>query len=211
MRTTLSVLLVLLSPTMIRAQQPDRWHGLIVGQSTASDVAAALGTPESDKPDRLFIQRVDKWFIPGLHSKSLRKQSFRSVEGFSRVDLYYYDERLAVIQLEPSKHLSPNALQNIYGVGFAPFVDRLAEAAFPRDFERNQGKIYPKQYPFQYSLVAVTEKSILAAEVLKSGFASALSDSAGIPDSTASFPGKVTRIQIISLVLENRQGADLLK
>jgi hypothetical protein len=32
-----------------------------------------------------------------------------------------------------------------------------------------------------------------------------------MPDSSASFPGKVDGIQIISRALENREGSDLLK
>jgi len=212
MRTALLVVLIgSVRLLMGDGPQPDRWRGLIVGESTAADAVRVLGTPESDKPDRLFIRRIDKWFIPGLRAKSLRKQSFRDVEGFSRVDLYYYQERLAIIQLEPSKHLDPNALGNIYGVTFTPFVDRLAEAMFPRDFERNQGRIYPKRYPDEYSLVAVTERSVLAAEVRRMGFGSTLTGSLGMPDSSASFPGKVDGIQIISRALENREGSDLLK
>ncbi|MEO8649379.1 MAG: hypothetical protein ABI539_09460 [Acidobacteriota bacterium] len=43
-------LLAVVAP--IFAQQPDRWHGLIVDQSSPDDAIATLGTPDSDKIDK---------------------------------------------------------------------------------------------------------------------------------------------------------------
>ncbi len=155
------------------AVQPDQWHGLVLGTSTAADAERVLGTPASDKPDRLFIERIDKWFIPGLRGRNLRKQCFKEVAGFKTVELYYYNDRLAVIQLTPAERFSPEALENNYRVPFATFADR---------------------NPVDYSLVAVTERSVIAAQVLK-----------------ARWSAKVCRIQIISKELEDHSGADLLR
>ena len=121
--------------------QPDRWRGLVLAQSTPDDALRVLGRPESDKPDRLLIYGVGKWFEPGLRKKILRRQSWKKVEGFDRVDLYYKGDKLVVIQLDFDKEIPPTALPNIYGLEFAPFVDALAESMFPRDFERHEGKV----------------------------------------------------------------------
>jgi hypothetical protein len=190
---------------------PDRWRGLLIGDSTAEDAVGLFGKPESDKPDRLLIWRIRKWFIPGLNKKTLRKQTFRGMDGFDRVDLYYYEERLAVVQLDFSRELDPNALKNIYGIEFVPFIERMAEAFFPADFERHQGKMYPKTYPDDYSLVAVGDRAIVCASISNGGIGSMLAKVAKVPDSPAAFPGKVRMLQLISRKLENRQGADLLK
>ena len=82
----------------------------------------------------------------------------------------------------------------------------------PRDFEQNQGRTYPKTYPVVYSMVAVSNRSFIAARVRNvPSFAGAFARSAGIPDQPGSLPGKVEHITLISRTLENRDGADVLR
>lgn len=135
-----------LSPDVAR---PDHWRGLVLGESTPEDTMSVFGEPQADKVDRLFIRRIDKWFVPGLRRKTLRKQTYKSMQGFDRVDLYYFEGRLAVIQLDFAKKIDPNALSNIYGLQFAPFSD-------PHN-------------PVDYSLVATSDKAVICATVSKVG------------------------------------------
>ena len=82
----------------------------------------------------------------------------------------------------------------------------------PRDYERNQGKVYPKTYPTVYHMVAVSEHSFVTAMVGNvPSFLGALARSSGIPDKLGSFSGKVDFIALFSRTLENREGADVLK
>ncbi len=194
------------------APRSDRWRGLVLDQSTPADAKRVLGDAASDKPDRLFISHVNKWFQPGLNKKSLRKIAFGRVEGFDKVDLYFREGKLVVIQLDPHEKIAPTALPRIYGIEFAPFVSGLDEAFNPRQFERNQGKVYPKTFPDFYSLVAVSPASVVAAYVANTGFGSMMKQGLGVTDTAGGgFPGTVHHIQLISRTLENRQGADLLK
>ena len=208
--------LVLFAAVLIQGgdtPQPDRWHGLILGETRPEQAVQLLGNPKSDKPDRLFIREIGKWFEPGLSRKNLRKQTFREVAGFDRVDLYYKDGNLVVIQLDPSRdQIQPSALQNIYGVEFRPFVDAFTESSFPGDFERHEGRVFPRMYPLVYSVVAISPKAIIAGRILNGGVGRSLRTLAVAVDAPGSgFPGKVQYIQLISRQLENRQGANLLK
>lgn len=193
--------------------QPDRWRGLILNETTPDQAIAILGKPKSDKPDRLFIHEIDKWFEPGLNKKNLRKQSFRDVAGFDRVDLYYRDDKLVVMQLDPEKNpIKPTALQNIYGIEFRPFVGGFRESHNSWDFERHAGQVYPKTFPESYTLVGVSPGSIVAAAISNTSVGSILRQLNHVRDTAGGgFPGKVHHIQLISRKLENRAGADLLK
>ncbi len=171
-----------------------------------------FGEPESDKPDRLFIYRVDKWFQPGLNKKVLQKQSFRKIESSDRVDLYYKADKLVVIQIDFAKQPPPTALQDIYGLEFVPYVGGLDEGWLPNDYERHKGRVYPKTYPDSYVLVAVAPSSVVPALIDNVGFGSMLKQSMGVRDvAGGGFPGKVRMIQLLSRTLESRSGEDLLK
>ncbi len=206
-----------LVPVVLMAMQaedrpnPDRWRGLVVGESTFANCTDVLGKASEDKPDRLFLHPVDKWFVPGLNGKVLRKASYRGVPGFKRVDLYFRSERLVVIQLAPEETIQPSALPGIYGVEFRPFVSGFLEG-MSGDIERHKGEAYPRTYPSEYSLVASTPKAVLKANVSNSGIGAIMRKSMGAVDTAGGgFPGKVVLIQLISRQLENRAGSDLLK
>jgi hypothetical protein len=51
-------------------------------------------------------------------------------------------------------------------------VNEIDEALSPRDYERNQGKVYPKSYPTVYYVVAVSDRSFMSGMVDNSGFGS---------------------------------------
>ena len=192
--------------------QPDRWRGLILDSTSPAEAASTLGSVTSDKLDRLFLGPLRKWFTPGLNGKTLRKQSFKAVDGFEQVDLYYRNEKLVVIQLMVAKPVAPTALKNIYGLEFEPCIDGIMEGFRPQDFERHAGRTYPKTFPSAYSLVAVSEHSIVSAGVSNSSLGSVMLQSMGARDTAGGgFPGKVKSVQLISRTLENRSGEDLLK
>lgn len=88
------------------------------------------------------------------------------------------------------------------------------QAFNPRDYERNQGRVYPKNYPVVYYLIALAPHSYVSAMIDNGGVANTLLGSsrgqAGAGD-LGGFPGNAKIIQIISRRLENREGADVLK
>lgn len=191
---------------------PDRWRGLVLDQSTPEDGIRILGKPAKDTTGSISADPINNWLTKRRKEKVFRTLIFNKPEGIDKATLSFLDGKLVMISLDVKKGISPEGLANIYGVPFQPLVDTLALALKPEDFERNQGKVYPKTYPTVYSMVAVSEHSFVNAMISNvPSFLGALAESAGVPDKPGSFPGRVEFVQLISRTLENRDGADVLK
>jgi hypothetical protein len=190
--------------------KPDRWRGLIIDETTRDDAIKLLGKPKKDKTDSLQIFGIRDWLIKDIKQKKYRILSYEKIEGLDSVGLGFVDDKLIFIKLDP-KNLPTNALARAYGIDFAPNFSGINVAFNPKNFERNQGKLYPKNYPSVYDLIAVSEKTFLCAAIDNSSFNSVFKEAIGIPDSTISFPGKVTYLQIVSRKLENFDSVDQLK
>jgi hypothetical protein len=193
---------------------PDRWRGLILNQSTPDDAIRILGNPAEDKVDRIRVFQIDRWVTSKQKEKIFRKLLFKKPEGVDKATLSFLENKLVMIEIDTSKEkpVSPNAIANVYGIEFYPMVSALSEALYPDNFERNQGRVYPKEYPTFYHLVSVSKNSFISAGIGNvPSLGGAFARSAGVKDQAGSFPGKVEYIQIISRKLENRDGADVLK
>lgn len=195
--------------------KPDGWRGLVLDQSSPDDAIRVLGKPDKDKVGSLTIYELHRWVTKKHKEKIYRNLEFKldKKEGVQKATLYFLNDKLVMITLDvKSGMVAPNGLSNIYGISFYPMVSAMDLAMFEKDYERNQGKIYPKTYPTVYSLVAVSERSFVSAMISNvPSFLGALGKSSGVPDEPGSFPGKVEFIQLISRTLENRDGADVLK
>jgi hypothetical protein len=191
--------------------KPDRWRGLVIDESTPDDAIKGLGTPKEDKVDRIRIFDVDsKWISKKQSERIFRKLKFEKPEGFDTAELSFLDNKLVFIDLDFAKEIEAASLSRIYGIQFAPQISGLQEGMFPKDYERNEGRVYPKSYPAVYKLVGVTEKVFIGSLVSNSGLGAIMRAGVGARD-TGDFPGKSARLQIVSRRLENRDGADVLK
>ena len=195
--------------------KPDRWHGLVLNESTPDDALRVLGKPVKDKVGSLQVMDLRRWVSKKQKEKIFRNLEFKlpESEGVQKATLSFLNDKLVMITLDlKSGSVAPNGLSNIYGMKFEPMIEALDLAMFEKDYERNQGKVYPKTYPTVYSLVAVADRSFVSAMISNvPSFMGALGKSAGVPDEPGSFPGKVEFVQLISRTLENRDGADVLK
>lgn len=191
---------------------PDRWRGLVLDQSTPEDAMRILGRPDGDRAASIAVFRIKNWLSKKAREKVFRTLEFKKPEGIDKAWLSFLDGKLVAISLDVKKGISPNGLANIYGVEFQPAVGALDIAFNPRDYERNQGRVYPKTYPTIYSMVAASEKSFIDAMISNvPSFGGAFAKSMGVPDQPGSFPGRVDFITLVSRRLENRDGADVLK
>lgn len=192
--------------------QPDRWHGLILDQSTPEDVVRVLGQSKNDSLNRIVADPIDNWLTKKHKDKIFRTLEFKQPEGIDRAWLYFLDGKLVAIMLDVKKGISPEGLSNIYGLTFQPVVRAVDLAFKPGDYERNQGHIYPKTFPTVYHMVAVSDHSFVTAMISNvPSFGGALAKSMGIPDQPGSLPGRVEFVMLISRTLENRDGANVLK
>ena len=190
--------------------KPDQWRGFILNQSTPEDALRLLGLPAKDSIERLRIFDVDsKWITSKHKEKVFRQLTYKNTQSMDKVEFSFLDGYLVMIDLDLEQETAASALSRIYGIEFIPKVSGLAESWMPGDYERNQGRIYPKTYPTVYSLGGVSTNSFIGALVNNSSVGKILRDSIGVRD-TGDFPGKIARIQIISRVLENKDGSDAL-
>lgn len=200
------------SESTVDGPMPDRWRGLVLDKSTPEDAIRILGTPEKDKPGSVAVFRIKNWLSKQARERVFRTLEFKKPAGIDKASLSFLDGKLVAISLDVKKGISPNALANIYGVEFQPAVGTLDIAFNPRDYERNQGRVYPKTYPTVYSLVAASEKSFIDAMISNvPSFGGAFVKAMGVPDQPGSFPGRVDFITLVSRRLENRDGAEVLK
>jgi len=66
--------------------------------------------------------------------------------------LMFRDDKLVSIGLQPTRTIEAKALPNIYGIEFEVKVSGIEEAVNPKDYERSNGRVYPKTYPAVYFL-----------------------------------------------------------
>lgn len=190
--------------------KPDRWRGLVIDEATPDDAIKLIGRPKKDKTDSLQIFGIKDWLTKDIKQKKYRVLGYEKPEGLDYVMLGFLEDKLVFIKLDPKK-LPTNALARAYGIDFAPNFNGIDIAFSPKNYERNQGKVYPKNYPAVYDMIAVSEKTFLCAAIDNSSFSSVLKEAMGVPDSTISFPGKIIYLQIVSRKLENLDGIDQLK
>ena len=192
--------------------QPDRWRGLVLDQSTPDDATRILGQPKKDSLNRIFADPIDNWLTKKHKDKIFRTLEFKQPEGIDKALLYFLDGKLVAIMLDVKKGISPEGLSNIYGLTFQPVVRAVDLAFKPGDYERNQGRVYPKTFPTVYHMVAVSGHSFVTAMITNvPSFGGALAQSMGIPDQPGSLPGRVQFVMLISRTLENQDGANVLR
>jgi hypothetical protein len=191
--------------------QPDRWRGLIINESTPEDAIKVLGKPSKDKMEGAHTYPLNQRLTLDDDSKDARKLSFDKLEGMSGVDLLFKNNKLVLIELRPSQKIKASALARIYGIHFSPKISSIFDVS-PRVYD-NRG-IQPVEYPPNYYLVALSDLTYISAEI-KSGIAGMLlgTNQRGkiSADDDGGYPGKVSRIQLISRTLDNREGANILK
>jgi hypothetical protein len=194
MKKTLTLLaLIILSATVTFAQEPDRWHGLALDQSTVDDAVKSLGAAKDDST-----------------RAGMRTLKYKKIAGMKEVILGFKYGKLVSILLRPEQKINADALPNIYGIKFTPKFSGISEAMNPRDYERHEGKVYAKTYPTVYELRAETERSRVQCLIDNGSFGAILKNGTGIRDE-GGFPGRVTLIVLASRTLDDTKGADMLK
>ncbi|CAN5529202.1 hypothetical protein BH18ACI3_BH18ACI3_20210 [soil metagenome] len=115
MKTILLTILLLTLSGQSFGQEPDRWRGLILDESTPEQAIAKLGKPS--EPGFMI-----KTVLKGLRKRGLNVQAFNwdDAEGFRDVNLYFLDGALAVIHLERPKT----------AISTASFVDAYPDLKF---------------------------------------------------------------------------------
>jgi hypothetical protein len=95
MQSLLLTVILFTSSVLTLGQEPDRWRGLIIDESTPEQAISKLGKPS--KPG-LAIKAT----LKAARKRGANVQAFNwdNVEGFRDVNLYFLDGKLALIYLE---------------------------------------------------------------------------------------------------------------
>ncbi|MBW7998455.1 MAG: hypothetical protein FVQ81_18160 [Candidatus Glassbacteria bacterium] len=190
------------------AQEPDSWHGLTLDRATIEDALTVLGQPNNTKENQKLKTPIHSWIDKSARYSRLQ---FRRKFGVRRATLYFLDDTLKAIVIFLQERINPNSLSQAYGLDFTPRVPKMKLAFSPENYERQAGKIYPKQYPEVYHLIAVSERAYVVAEVNRSAWAMLGAELAGQLADSTSFPGKVRLIQLISPSLRDARGLGALQ
>jgi hypothetical protein len=188
---------------------PDRWHGLIINQSTPEEAIKALGQPVSDKNESFRPYPFDKRI--STKGKTFRQLKFKEIKGLDSARLVFTDDKLVCIFLDLKDKIAASAIQNNYGIEFEPKISAMNSSNNPNDYERHEGKLYPKNYPAGYYLVGTTPEVWIGAAIDNSSFGAMMLGSSRGSTGSGAFPGKAAALIILSRSLENREGADVLK
>jgi hypothetical protein len=202
--------------------KPDRWHGLVIDQSTPNDAISTLGKPLKDFIGPFHPMDIESRALTSiLKEKAFRHLRWKKLEGMSQVDLAFKDDRLVSITLvlEKGKQFPAASLKAVYNLPFNPSFGtgalgtmnrpRLGPTIFGGPLA---GATYQGAFPGMYSLVAETDKAWVTAGVDNaSGIREALLGAGDTSQAAGAFPGKIEYLSLLSRTLENKGSGDLLK
>jgi len=185
------------------APQPDRWKGLILGESTAEQAIEKLGnSPKSDKKERLYLLKSN-WFSQQTTKKIWRILHYENVEGFSDVKIAFSPEnKLVWLQLEPKK-LNVQSFLNAYDLEFRFSKD----VKTPNDFKNIRDEQKNRKLGAWYELAGISEKVFVFAGI-GNAFGS-VADSFSL-ENNSNLTGDVKLIFLVSRTLENKDNVDIL-
>ena len=218
MKASILLFTALLFPVFALSQddspKPNRWRGIVLDESTISDVIKAFGEPKKKDPKSRFFFTQSKWIGKKHRDSRWNKFHYENISDFEDV-IFIFDEagKVKVIQLEPSNKnkIPPENLSKAYGIEMTPIFGALDEAFNTQNFKREQGKAYARTYPDMYRLGGGDETAFVMAQVENRSLGAILSQGLRVPTEAGSLPGKVAIIQLVSRTLENKDGIDTLK
>ncbi len=197
--------------------QPDRWHGLILNQTTPEQAIEILGEPKLRGTNKMHIQKIGDWLSKSAKEK-IPVMQWLNIHGMHGVLLYFLNNKLVAIDLFLKAEVRAAALESIYGAKFQHLIsnakrdfDNSMRAGNGQEpaYQRDRGETFSNKNETLYHVGAKTEKSFIVA-LCDVGFKESLKRDLGTgTDSTR--PGKVMNLQLYSRTLENRDGEDVLK
>ena len=149
------------------AQDNDKansFGGLVLNVSSAEDAAKILGASAGDKVDKLDVSKLNKWLDPKIKEKIFRQLTFKNIGDFSQVQLSFLENKLMMIQLEFKKNITYDRLDHIFGVQFALIGGQTGASDLPNEVGKYPTRFIPTVYPFNYSLIGISEHAFIWAD-----------------------------------------------
>ena len=167
----------------------DGFGGLFLNKTSVEDATRVLGKPVSDKTDKLDVSKLAKWLDPKCKEKIFRHLSFKDVGDFSRIELSFLENTLVTIELDFKRNVSPQNLDNIFGLEFAVIGATTGPSDLPNQPGRYPARFIPEYYPFAYNKIGISEDVFILADC-----------STG----DAARPGRIDRTRQVSRTLQKK-------
>jgi hypothetical protein len=165
--------------------QPDRWRDLVLDQSTPADASKVLG-----KPTRRGMT------VAKETGDRLLELEWKLTEDFELVEMQFTGGKLSSITLtKPKKAIAAFTVPKIYQLNFDVKIGESVRLSEASNSALHQEKVYPKSYPPRYTLVALTDRSLVQCEVLNVGTGQDAPDATRGADDPP-FPGIVNVIRL---------------
>jgi hypothetical protein len=153
----------------------DGWHDLHLGISSVDDAIKQLGRPAKDEVNKgleILSPRGADWLSFTKDQKIFRKLTFEKPELFRKAKLYFFESKLAVIQLDAHYEfedgwLDPDDLDKIVDVKFLPHNSVFGGKPLgtPVEFVANGDPTVSKRIAAYYEMIGITAKSFVFANV----------------------------------------------
>jgi len=221
--TAKTVFAIIVLSLSVFAAQPNRWHGLLLDQSSPDQAIQTLGKPTLNDLGafQVVIKRyAKKYHSPGVYTAFRIASSqtakglpvhfmlFEGAEGFKNVVLIFREEKLAMICLAPDKTNTIKAadIQEEYGIPFRPIFDQRDFDAMWTMWDQSNQEVRPRQYPPYYNLVGSSPDGLSGIVVgvrnepsFGKTLLQGLSEStAHVPLADEKNPGKVVSLELLS-------------
>lgn len=216
---SLCLLIVLnIQAQIISEPQDNGWHGLIINVSSVDDAVKSLGKPVKDETNQkveVVSVRGEDWLNGTQKQKIFRKLTFEKPERFAKARLYFKDNLLVVIELQPKSATEADFKPHNTVFGGKPLGK-------PEEFAIKGDPTTDKEIRAYYEMIGITEKCFVFARIDNTE-----PEAVGLfganptynrkrkekkkRDSNGNFPGNVNLLQIISRSLyeENKNLGNL--
>jgi hypothetical protein len=178
----------------------ETWNGLMLDESTVEDAVALLGKPKKDKDSQRFNTDIHVW----LADLRYRKLEFGKILGMDKVNLYFLNDYLKVIELDMDDPLPARELPHRYSLRF--FMREKFGGLYPDPYERRAGDRVP-EIESSYHIIGIGDSSFLVAVNTWGGLTGLAYRTVGVREMV---PGYVQALQLVSRMLQDSDAPNKL-
>jgi len=181
----------------------NKWHGIILNQTTVEEATEILGKPDKKSFAGLGPTLHDKFLIPERKKKIWIGLMYKRRADMKKIELWAdKGNKIVMIHLQPEKKIEASMLPEIYKSKIVPWFTGLEVGMFPKNYEEHEGNVYAKTYPAVYKLLSENDQAYMEAGVDNASLGMALKEVTGVRDTGLGYPGKVLDIYLISKALK---------
>jgi hypothetical protein len=183
------------------------WRDFKLNSTNAEDVLKALGKAKKDKTET-FNSSVPSDWSPAKKGQLVRTLSYKNIGDYDSLEFYFIENQFVGLNLLVDQNKQKGLLHNkstileavkipqIFQTNFL-IVQKIPATSKISDYEGQKEPNIPKVYPQIYTMLGISQNSIILVNIDNTNFKSGWRTITGKP--TIEFlPGFAQRIQLIS-------------